>query len=166
MVTTNGSLSGAKLSPEDLAELVDTQLYCVLSFVDPQGWPRGVVVSYLPHDGRYWFTAIAGRRHVEGPRADPRVSMVIDNRGTALTGRRMVSQRGRAILHQDRSTVEWFYPAFARRHEPADPEPYATHLDVPDRVVVEIVPVGRPTTYDSRRLTNDPRATDPRLTTS
>lgn len=163
MVTTNGSLAGARLRPEDLAELVDTQLYCVLSFTDPEGWPRGVVLSYLPHEGDYWFSAITGRRHVEGPRHDPRVSVVIDNMGTELTGRRMVSQRGRAVLHQDRPTVEWFYAAFAARHEPADPIPYAAHLDVPGRVVVRIVPVGRPTTYDSRRLTDDPRATDPRI---
>lgn len=163
MVTTNGSLAGAKLAPGDLAELIDTQLYCVLSFTDPEGWPRGVVLSYLPHEGRYWFSAIAGRRQIEGPRNDPRVSVVIDNMGTDLSGRRMVSQRGRAVLHQDRPTVEWFYAAFAARHEPADPGPYAAHLDVPDRVVVEVVPVGRPTTYDSRRLVDDPRATDPRL---
>lgn len=163
MVTTNGSLAGARLAPEDLAALVDAQLYCVLSFTDPEGWPRGVVVSYLPHEGRYWFSAIAGRRHIEGPRHDPRVSVVIDNRGTDLAGRRMISQRGRAVLHTGRDTALWFYGAFAARHEPADPQPYARHLDVPDRVVVEVVPVGRPTTYDSRRLTDDPRATDPRL---
>ena len=163
MVSTNGSLRGARLSDEDAAELVETALYCVLSFTDGTGWPRAVVVSYLPHDGRFWFTAMAGRRHVEGPRAEPRVSIVIDNRGTNLSGRRMISQRGRAVVHEDRSTVDWFYPAFAVRHEPADPEPYARHLDVPGRVVVEIEPVGRPTTYDSRRLVGDPRATDPRL---
>jgi len=163
MVTTNGSLRGAGLSDADAAALVAAQLYCVLSFVDAEGWPRSVVVSYLPHGGRFWFTAIAGRRHVEGPRADPRVSVVVDNRGTGLSGRRMISQRGRSVLHQDRSTLDWFYTAFAARHEPANPEPYARHLDVPDRVVVEVVPVGRPTTYDSRRLSDDPRATEPRI---
>ena len=166
MVTTNDSLAGAKLAPEDLAELIDAQLYCTLSFAGADGWPRAVVVSYLPSGGAFWFSAIAGRRHIEYLRTDPRVSVVIDNRGTLLTGRRMMSQRGRAVLHQDRSTVEWFYPAFAARHEPAAPQPYAAHLDVPERVVVEVVPVGRPTTYDSRRLTDDPRATDPRLSTS
>jgi len=163
MVTTNGSLAGAKLAPADLAELIEAQLYCTLSFIGADGWPRAVVVSYLPWDGAFWFSAIAGRRHIEGPRADPRVSVVVDNRGTALTGRRMVSQRGRAVLHSERSTVEWFYAAFAARHEPADPRPYAAHLNVPQRVVVQVVPVGRPTSYDSRRLTDDPRATDPRL---
>jgi hypothetical protein len=152
-----GSLRDARLSAEDQAALLSAQSQCVLSFHDPAGWPRAVVLSYIYVRERFWLTAVSGRPHVEGLRADPRVTVVVSNLGTAISGRQMLAQRGTATLHTDRPTLDWFFPCFAQRHEPQTPESFARHLDTPNRVVIEVAPVGRPTSHDSRRLSGDGR---------
>jgi hypothetical protein len=69
----------------------------------------------------------------------------------------MLAQRGIATLHTDRRTLDWFFPCFAMRHEPDSAESFARHLDTSGRVVIEVVPVGTPTSHDSRRLAGDGR---------
>jgi Pyridoxamine 5'-phosphate oxidase len=155
--TSAGSLRGASLAPEDLSALLEAQTQCVVSFHDQAGWPRGVVLSFLFADERYWLSAVSGRLHVEGMRNDPRVTVVVNDLGTGSVGRQMIAQRGRAIVHTDRPTLEWFYPRFAARLMPAAPEPFITHLDTPNRVVIEVVPEGRPVSHDSRQLAGDGR---------
>ena len=162
--TSAGSLSGAHLSPDDLAVLLDAQKQCVVSFHDQHGWPRGVVLSFLFARDRFWLSAVDGRAHVEGLRADPRLTVVVNELGTGTAGRQMIAQRGNAILHKDRPTLEWFYPLFAARLVPDAPEPFARHLDTPNRVVIEVVPEGRPLTHDSRRLPGDGRGGPARMT--
>jgi general stress protein 26 len=155
--TSAGSLSGASLTAEALAVLLRDQQQCVVSFHDASGWPRGVVMSFLFARERFWLSAVEGRMHVEGLRNDPRLSVVVNNLGTDTVGRQMIAQRGHAVLHQDRETLEWFYPLFAARLVPHAPQPFARHLDTPNRVVIEVVPEGRPLTHDSRRLAGDGR---------
>ena len=152
-----GSLRDARLSTEDQAALLSAQIQCVLSFHDPAGWPRAVVLTYIYVRERFWLTAVSGRPHVEGLRADPRVTVVVSNLGTSISGRQMLAQRGTATLHTDRPTLDWFFPRFAQRHEPQTPASFARHLDTPNRVVIEVTPVGRPTSHDSRRLSGDGR---------
>ena len=158
--TSQGSLRGADLGPDELSALLDAQTQCVVSFHDQHGWPRGVVLSYLFTEGRYWLSAVEGRAHVDGLRNDPRMTIVINERGTDSVGRQMIAQRGRAVVHTDRATLEWFYPLFAQRLVPADPGPFLQHLDTPNRVVIEVVPEGRAISHDSRRLAGDGRGGD------
>jgi hypothetical protein len=155
--STAGSLRDARLLAEDQAALLSAQSQCVLSFHDPAGWPRAVVLSYIYARERFWLTAVSGRPHVEGLRADPRVTVVVSNLGTPTPGRQMLAQRGMVTLHTDRPTLDWFFPCFAQRHEPQTPESFARHLDTANRVVIEVAPVGRPTSHDSRRLSGDGR---------
>jgi general stress protein 26 len=155
--TSSGSLRGATLTPEALHELLDAQQQCVVSFHDANGWPRGVVLSFLYARDRFWLSAVNGRTHVEGLRSDPRLTVVVNNLGTDAPGRQMLAQRGQAVLHTDRETLDWFYPLFAARLVPDSPAPFVAHLDTPNRVVIEVVPEGRPLTHDSRRLDGDGR---------
>lgn len=150
-------LRGTGLAADDLAELYALATECTVAYHSLTGWPCGVRMSYLRRDDRFWLTAVAGRDHVESLRADPRVTLVVDNGGTDLPGRRMVAVRATATLHADRGAKDWFYPAFAARLQVADPVAFGRLLDSPRRVVLEAVPTGRQVSHDSRRIGGDGR---------
>lgn len=150
-------LRGTGLAAADLAELYALATECTVAYHSRTGWPGGVRMSYLRRDGRFWLTAVAGRDHVESLRADPRLTLVVDNSGTGLPGRRMVAVQATATLHTDRGVKDWFYPAFAARLQVADPAAFVRLLDSPRRVVLEVVPAGRQVSHDSRRIGGDGR---------
>jgi hypothetical protein len=156
------SLRSAQLDGGDQDELVRQATECTFVFAAQSGWPSGVIMSFLEHEGTFWLSATAERRHVRALRSDPRVSIVITGNGTALTGRRMISFNGVAITHTDAATKAWFLPRFAARLAPADPDAFVRLLDSPARVVIEVRPVGRRTTHDSRKLPGDGRGSPAR----
>ncbi len=53
-----------------------------------------------------------------------------------------ITFKGRAILHKDQATRDWFYPDFARHAKsPAPtPEDFVAFLDTPARIIIEVVP--------------------------
>ena len=108
-------LRGTSLSPADQDELLDVQTECTVAYTSREGWPAAVVMSFLRRDGRFWLTAVAGRDHLESLRLDGRLTLVVDNRGTGLPGRRMIALQGTVVVHEDRATKDWIYPAFAGR---------------------------------------------------
>jgi hypothetical protein len=150
-------LSVARLSASGIAELLEVATEATLVFAGPDGWPMGVVVSFL-HDGdRFWVTAVEGRAHTLGARRDARVSLVISSSGTSLPGRRMVAVRGTALVHAGAATKGDVLPKLAGRLAPDDPEAMLRLLDSPKRVVIEIRPVAVSASHDSRRIAGDGR---------
>ncbi|GAB92070.1 pyridoxamine 5'-phosphate oxidase family protein [Gordonia rhizosphera] len=145
------------LDDESRAALFAAQTECTFVFATPQGWPAGVVVSYLVDGDSLWFTAAASRLHIRALNDEPRVSVVVSNNGTVLPGRQMVTMRGRATVHRDRETRDWFFPRFVERMRPNDPVAFARLLDSPDRVVVQVEIVRIPVSHDSTRLPGDGR---------
>src|SRR5439155_17208613 len=83
--------------------------------------------------------------------------LVISNAGTRLSGRRMLAIRGIALAHRDQQTKAWFYPAFTRKLAPNDPQAFQRLLDSPNRVILEVRPVGVAVSHDSRKLPGDGR---------
>jgi general stress protein 26 len=154
-------LRGLRLGGEERAELLATATECTFVFAGPDGWPSGVVMSFLVEDGRFWLTAVRGRAHVEALAADPRVSIVVTSQGTALEGRRMVSVRGTAVVHADRATKDWFLPRFAAKVKAADPAAFMRLLDSPKRVVFEVTPTEVAASHDSRKMPGDGRGGRP-----
>jgi hypothetical protein len=78
---------------------------------------------------------------------------VVTSTGTALGAGKTVTIKGRAIIHDDRETKDWFYPAFASHLNP-DPEGaerFRKRLDSPLRVVLEVVPE-KFITYDGIKM--------------
>lgn len=138
-------------------ELVAAQTEAVVTFTGDGGWSSGVVMSYLPHDGCYWVTAVADRAHARAARRDPRVSLVITNAGTGLPGRRMMTVRCLAQAHTDEATKRWFYRAFAEHLRVASPDGFVALLDSGNRVVLQLRPVAVSTSHDSRNLPGDGR---------
>jgi nitroimidazol reductase NimA-like FMN-containing flavoprotein (pyridoxamine 5'-phosphate oxidase superfamily) len=154
-------LRAARLTGDNIDELLNTATECTLIFGGPDGWPQGVVVSYVRVGDAYWFTAVEQRQHIRGIRNDPRVSLVITSAGTALEGRRMVAIKGEATVHDDRTTLERMLPLIARRLAPGDPDQMVRLLDSDHRVAVEVRPAMVSATHDSRRIAGDGRGGKP-----
>jgi hypothetical protein len=142
------------LAEEQEAELLARQTECTFVWLGKDGHPMGVVMNYLPRDGRFWLTATAGRPRIAAVRRDPRVSISITSKGAGIEVSRSLSYKGTCLIHEDDETKAWFYPAFAARLRPDDPAKaasFAAHLDSPGRVVLEIVPEGR-IGFDSAKM--------------
>jgi general stress protein 26 len=151
-------LKGTNLDPEDREKLLLEQTEATFVFTDEEGWPRGIIMSYIWDKGRFWFTAVEGRRHAVSAERDGRVSVVVTSKGDPA--RMMVSFRGRCTVHRDRETVDWFLHEFTHRLQPQGPDVWRTLLDSPNRVVFEVEPVGKPTTHDQRKLPGNGRGLD------
>src|SRR4028118_1946305 len=80
-------LRGTHLARADQDDLLDAQTEGTVACPSREGWPAAVVMSFLRRDGRFWLTAVAGRDHLESLRADGRVTLVLDKRGTGVTRR-------------------------------------------------------------------------------
>lgn len=150
-------LRSLRLDDEGRAELFDAATECTFVFGGPDGWPSGVIMSFLYADGAFWLTATASRPQAKALATEPRVTLVVTSMGTTLPGRRMVAVRGRARVHDDADTKAWFLPRFAARLAPADPEAFVRLLDSPKRVVFEVEPVAIAASHDSRRMPGDGR---------
>ncbi len=150
-------MSLARLSGEGVEELLDAATECTLVFSGPDGWPMGVIVSFVRADGRFWLTAVSDRQHTRGIAADPRVTLVVSSAGTGLDGRRMVAIKARAQVHHDRATKEEVLPLIAGRLAPSGPEHMIRLLDTPKRVVIEVRPTAVSVSHDSRTIAGDGR---------
>jgi hypothetical protein len=150
-------LSSLRLDGASQEALLQTATECTFVFKSESGWPAGVVMSYLPHDGGYWLTAVSTRAQARAVASDPRVTLVMTNAGTVLPGRQMLAIRGVAVVHRDEETKRWFYPAFAARLARLDPAAFVRLLDSENRVIIEVRPVGVSASHDSRRMPGDGR---------
>ncbi len=135
-------LTECALSPELEKELVYTQRNCVFMWTNSKGEPFGVVMSYLPKDGKLWLTAAERRKRIPALRRNPRASICVWGAGTSLGSGRTMTYKGSCVIHKDRETKDWFYPEFARylRADPDQAEVFQKFLDSPDRVVIEFTP--------------------------
>jgi general stress protein 26 len=136
-------LTECALTPELEHELVHTQRECVFMWTNTAGEAFGVVMSYLPKDGRLWLTAAERRARISAIRRFPRASVCINSTGTTMGTGRTVTYKGSCTVHADRATKDWFYPEFANRLRPGNPTAataFQTFLDSPHRVIVEFVP--------------------------
>jgi Pyridoxamine 5'-phosphate oxidase len=144
-------------------ELLEAQNELTFSWSTKDGWPVGVIMSYVFKDGRFWCTTGAQRKRVAALRRDPRVSVVVTSKGSRLEekGRgaadshnKALNYKGRCILHDDAETKAWFYPALSRAinvDAPERMERFAELLDTARRIIFEIVPEFR-IGYDGAKL--------------
>lgn len=150
-------LAGTHLDRADQAELLGGQSECALVFAGDDGWPSGVVMSFIVVDGTFWLTAAEGRVHVRGLEREPRCSIVVSSAGSGLAGRRMLSVQGQAVVHRDPATVRWFLDGFTARLQPEDPATWRRLLDSPRRVVLEVRPTRILVSHDQRKIAGNGR---------
>jgi nitroimidazol reductase NimA-like FMN-containing flavoprotein (pyridoxamine 5'-phosphate oxidase superfamily) len=141
---------------DDATELEMLAAQNELTFVwsNKEGWPVGVIMSYVFQNGRFWCTASSQRKRVAAVRRDPRVCVVVTSKGSRLGANKAVTYKGLCTVRADAETKAWFYPALAAAINPDDPERaerFARFLDSPRRVIFEIRPQGR-IGYDGAKM--------------
>jgi general stress protein 26 len=142
------------LDSDDELELLDAQTECTLIWAGKEGWPMGVIVNFIFRDGRFWLTASEERPRIASIRKDPRVSIAVTSKGSAVKERRSITYKCTAIVHKDRDTLDWVLTEFANAMRPGEPEKaeaFRAMLDSPERVLLELVPVTR-IGFDSAKM--------------
>ena len=66
------SVSIYHLDDDVKEKLLATHAECVFNWATKDGWPMGVIMSYIWKDGRFWLTAGANRHRTSAVRRDPR----------------------------------------------------------------------------------------------
>ncbi len=136
-------LTACALTPELEAQLIDAVRECVFMWTNKAGEAFGVVMSHVPKDGKFWLTAAERRQRIAAVRRFPRASLCISSTGSKLGGGKTITYKGSCIVHDDRETKDWFYPALARSVRPDDEhaaDTFQKFLDSPHRVIIEFTP--------------------------
>jgi len=131
------------LDDDDEAELLAAQRECTFMWGTKDGWPVGVIMSYIFVDGKFWLTCTSHRKRVAAVRRDPRVSICISSGGSGIRRARTVTYKGICTIHDDAKTKAWFYPALAASIYPTDDRMqgyFEKFLDSPGRLVFEVEP--------------------------
>jgi hypothetical protein len=149
------TVSQYPLDQGQIDTLLATAGECILMWATRDSWPVGVVHSYVWRDGRFWITAGAHRHRISAMRRNPKVSVCVSSAATKTGPGQTVTVKGKAILHEDRETKEWFYPALAYKGlTGAAAEDFVRRLDSPLRVIIEVVPE-KWITFDGRKMGMD-----------
>lgn len=127
---------------------------CTFIWANREGWPVGVIMSYVWRRGRFWLTASGQRARIAAVRRDPRVCIVVTSTGSPMPRDKAITWKGRCTVHDDADTKAWFYPELAAAlmpgHEAAQAR-FVRLLDSPRRVVLEVEPVQR-IGYDGAKM--------------
>jgi general stress protein 26 len=127
---------------------------CTFIWSNKEGWPVGVIMSYVWRDGKFWLTASGQRARISAVRRDPRVCIVVTSTGSPMPRNKAITYKGRCTVHDSREIKDWFYPELAAALQGDDPVRQATFvkfLDSPRRVVLEVEPTQR-IGYDGAKM--------------
>lgn len=127
------------------SQMLDAQNECTFIWSNKEGWPVGVIMSYVYRNGKFWLTATSQRARISAVRRDPRVCIVVTSTGSKMDRNKTVTYKGTCTIHEDRETKEWFYPELsaALQEDPERRAVFAKFLDSPRRVVLEVEPTQR-----------------------
>ena len=128
------------------AEMLHAQNECTFIWSNREGWPVGVIMSYVYRNGKFWLTASSQRARISAVRRDPRVCIVVTSTGSKMARNKTVTYKGTCTVHDDQETKDWFYPALAeviRRDDLEGQEVFAKFLDSPRRVILAVEPTQR-----------------------
>lgn len=135
-------------SDMETEQLMKNSNECVLMWATKDGWPVGVIHSFVWRDGKIWITFAAHRHRAAAIRRDNRVSVCVSSAGYppqagAALPRGAITFKGRAEIFDDEATKGWFYPALSKKLNPtnaAGEEFFNSLLDSPLRVVLGVKP--------------------------
>ena len=86
---------------------------CTFIWSNKEGWPVGVIMSYVWRKGRFWLTASRQRARVAAVRRDPRVCVVVTSTGSPMPRNKAITWKGTCTVHDGREVKDWFYPELA-----------------------------------------------------
>jgi general stress protein 26 len=142
------------LDPNDEEQLLLAHNECTFIWSNKEGWPVGVIMSYVWHDGRFWLTASEQRARISAVRRDPRVCVVVTSTGSPIPRNKAITWKGTCTVHDDDETKAWFYPALAaalQGDSEARQQTFVKFLDSPRRVILEVEPTQR-IGYDGAKM--------------
>ena len=138
----------------DEAALLEAQNECTFIWSNKEGWPVGVIMSYVFRYGKFWLTASSQRARINAVRRDPRVCVVVSSTGSSVPRNKTVTYKGTCTLLDDQETKDWFYPALSAaivRDDPVRRDAFASFLDSPRRVILCVEPTQR-IGYDGAKM--------------
>lgn len=136
-------LTDCGLTPELEKQLLTTVRECVFMWTNSAGEAFGVVMAYMPKDGKIWMTAAQRRKRIVAIKRFPRAAVCINSTGSTMGGGKTVTYKGTCSVHDEREVKDWFYAEFADHLRPGDDNAARTFqrfLDSPHRVVIEFTP--------------------------
>lgn len=134
------------LDDERLAELLKAQNECSFVWSTKDGWPVGVIMSFVWHDGRVWLTSSRQRKRITAVTRDDRVTIIVSGLGSSIGAGKTVTLKGHCRVRDDDATKAWFYPALAAAVFPGverRQQSFTRFLDSPGRVILEVTPVAQ-----------------------
>lgn len=132
-------LTSMQLDADELAALVETGGECIFNWTNTAGYPVGVVVAYVWHDGKFWTTCADRRKRVPALKKRPQSGIVINRDG------KTASYKGDSIVHSNGDSgfdvlKSWFYDSLSGVTSSPDDayrQAFRKFLDSPHRVIVE-----------------------------
>ena len=147
------------LDDADEQELLVAHNECTFIWSNKEGWPVGVIMSYVYRNGKFWLTASGQRARISAVRRDPRVSVVVTSTGSPVAKNKTVTWKGTCTVH-DASAPEnaelkaWFYNELSGALNRGDEKRqayFSKFLDSPRRVILEVDPTQR-IGYDGTKM--------------
>ena len=118
---------------------------CTFIWANKEGWPVGVIMSYVWRNGCFWLTATSQRARISAVRRDPRVSICVTSTGSPLPRNKTITWKGTCEVLDDAETKAWFYPELsaALQSDPKRREYFQKFLDSPRRIILKVTPTQR-----------------------
>jgi hypothetical protein len=135
-----------RLTDAERRQLLAVQTECTVAWLNRDGWPVSAFLTYVFDRDAFWVTSFRDRPRVNCLLADPRSTVAVSSAGKGLAHGQMISARTIAVVHDDVSTAEWFYPQFCTI---AGLD--AAALARQDRVIIELRPQGW-NSFDAQRM--------------
>ncbi len=153
-------VSSYTLDDTDELALIAAQDECTFMWSTREGWPVGVIMSYVYDSGCFWLSVSSLRVRVQAVQRDPRVAVCLTSKGAGLKAALSLTYKGTCEVLSDRATIDWFLPALARRLRPgseAAQEAFVRLNDTPARRVLKVTPTQR-IGFDGRKMAAATRA--------
>ena len=147
-------VSAYRLDEDVEEQLLLAHNECTFIWSNKEGWPVGVIMSYVWRRGSFWLTASGQRARIAAVRRDPRVCIVVTSTGSPMPRNKTVTWKGTCTLHDDRATKDWFYPELSRALRGPDEaavKSFVEFLDSPRRVILQVEPTQR-IAYDGAKM--------------
>ena len=134
---------------EEVDQLMNNSVECVLMWATKDGWPVGVTHAYVWHDGKIWITFAEHRHRAAAIRRDNRVSVNVSSHGYPAGASEdlpggAITFKGTGEFFNDDETKEWFYKALSAKLNPdsdAGKEFFYNLLNSPLRTILAVTPV-------------------------
>ena len=151
---TYDDVSQYTLDDADERALVEAQNECTFMWSTRQGWPVGVIMSYVFKDECFWLSVSSLRVRVQALERDRRASISITSKGSSLPTGLSLTYKGVCEVHKDQHTIDWFLPALAKQLRVGSTEAQRVFVELnntKNRRVVQFTPTKK-IGFDGRKM--------------